>query len=66
MRLLWISLGLVALALGLAGVVLPLVPTTPFMILAAALMPPKLDDLAEELLANCFFMIDSSSSMADG
>lgn len=36
MRLLWISLGLVALALGLAGVVLPLVPTTPFMILAAA------------------------------
>lgn len=36
MRLFWISLGLIALALGLAGVVLPLVPTTPFMILAAA------------------------------
>ena len=39
---------------------------TKFMILAAALMPPKLDDLADELLANCFFMIDSSSSMAEG
>jgi hypothetical protein len=34
-RLLWSALGYVALALGLIGVVLPVLPTTPFMILAA-------------------------------
>ena len=34
-RLLWSALGYVALALGLIGVVLPVMPTTPFMILAA-------------------------------
>lgn len=31
----WTSLGLVALALGLIGIVLPLLPTTPFVLLAA-------------------------------
>lgn len=35
MRWLWISLGLVCLAIGAAGVVLPLVPTTPLLLLAA-------------------------------
>lgn len=32
---LWLLLGLVSMAAGVAGIVLPLVPTTPFLLLAA-------------------------------
>ena len=35
MRIFWLSLGLLCVALGLVGVVLPLLPTVPFMLLAA-------------------------------
>ncbi len=35
MRILWATLGFLSLACGLIGVVLPLVPTVPFMLLAA-------------------------------
>ncbi len=34
-RLVWLAVGLTALALGAIGVVLPLLPTTPFVLLAA-------------------------------
>lgn len=34
-RLVWFSLGSLALLLGVIGIVLPLLPTTPFVILAA-------------------------------
>ncbi len=36
-RHVWTALGAVALALGIVGVVVPLLPTTPFLILAAYL-----------------------------
>jgi uncharacterized membrane protein YbaN (DUF454 family) len=36
MRGIWLVVGLIATAAGLIGVVLPLLPTTPFLILAAA------------------------------
>ena len=34
-RIIWLTIGLLAVAGGIAGIVLPLVPTTPFLLVAA-------------------------------
>ncbi len=44
-RPLWLVLGLLSVATGIVGVFLPVIPTTPLMILAAFSFPKALPDL---------------------
>jgi uncharacterized protein len=54
-RPLWLALGLVFLALGLLGVVLPVLPTTPFLLVAAAAFARSSPRLHQWLLAHPLF-----------
>ena len=54
-RPVWFLLGLMALGAGMAGVVLPLVPTTPFILLAAFAFARSSPRLHDWLLAHRVF-----------
>lgn len=51
MRILWFIFGWICIALGAAGIVLPLLPTVPFLLLAAICFA-KSSDAAHEWLMN--------------
>ena len=49
------SLGVLAMVVGLVGVVVPLLPTTPFLLLAAACFVRSSDTLYNRLMSNRLF-----------
>lgn len=55
MRIVWAGLGVLSVALGLIGVVLPLLPTVPFMLLAAFCFARSSERLHGWLLAHPTF-----------
>ncbi|MCW9043166.1 MAG: YbaN family protein [Pseudopelagicola sp.] len=52
MRYLWAALGILCLILGVVGIVLPLLPTVPFLILAAFLFARSSERLHHWLLSH--------------
>ena len=55
MRLFWILLGLISLGLGIVGIVLPLLPTVPFVLLAAFCFARSSERLHHWLLSHAHF-----------
>ncbi|MGL4308935.1 MAG: YbaN family protein [Paracoccaceae bacterium] len=55
MRMIWAALGLIALAAGMVGLFLPVIPTVPFLILAAFCFARGSERLHRWLLAHPVF-----------
>jgi len=55
MRLIWFTLGLLSLSTALVGAVLPLLPTTPFLLVAAFCFARSSESLHDWLLAHRHF-----------
>ena len=54
-RLFWLTCGVLALTLGIIGIILPLLPTTPFVLLAAAAFAKCSTTLYDYLAKNKYF-----------
>ena len=54
-RLFWLTCGVLSLTLGIIGIVLPLLPTTPFVLLAAAAFAKCSTTLYDYLAKNKYF-----------
>ncbi len=52
MRIIWASIGLISVGLGIIGILLPLLPTVPFMILAAFCFARSSERLHDWLLSH--------------
>lgn len=55
MQILWVGLGLICIALAIVGIVLPLLPTVPFVLLAAFFFARSSVRLHDWLLSHQFF-----------
>lgn len=53
-KIIWIILGTISLFLGIIGIIVPGLPTTPFLLLTAALYIRSSDKLYKKLISNRF------------
>lgn len=55
MRVFWLICGILSLTVGVIGIILPLLPTTPFVLLAAALFAKSSKTFHDKLLHSQLF-----------
>ena len=55
LKVFWLICGILALTLGIIGIILPLLPTTPFVLVAAALFAKSSKTFHDRLVSNKYF-----------